>query len=50
MFLLAFYVLRENFGGFFGKISALFGNLVKEEGGLGIQNSTATLTQAGSGN
>ena len=50
MFLLAFYVLRENFGGFFGKISALFGNLVKEEGGLGTQNNTVTLTQAGSGN
>lgn len=50
MYLLAFYVLKENFGGFFEKISALFGNLGKEEGGLGIQTSTATLTQAGSGN
>ena len=50
MYLLAFYVLKENFGGFFEKISALFGNLVKEEGGLGTQSSTVTLTQAGSGN
>lgn len=50
MFILAFYVLKENFGGFFEKISALFGNLVKEEGGLGTQNNTVTLTQAGSGN
>ena len=50
MYLLAFYVLKENFGGFFEKISALFGNLVKEEGGLGTQNNTVTLTQAGSGN
>lgn len=50
MYLLAFYVLKENFGGFFEKISALFGNLVKEEGGLGTQSSTVTLTQAGSEN
>ena len=50
MYLLAFYVLKENFGGFFEKISALFGNLVREPTSPMTPNDTDILTQRNSEN
>ena len=50
MFLLAFYVLRENFGGFFGKLGPLFGKLVREPTSPMTPNDTDILTQRNSEN
>ena len=50
MFLLAFYVLRENFGGFFGKLGPLFGKLVWEPTSPMTPNDTDILTQRNSEN
>lgn len=50
MFLLAFYVLRENFGGFFGKLGPLFGKLVREPTSPTTPNDTDILIQRNSEN
>lgn len=44
MYLLAFYVLKENFGGFFEKAATLFGKLETEQEERGIRSSTGIST------
>lgn len=44
MYILAFYVLKENFGGFFEKAATLFGKLEMEQEERGIQSSTGIST------